>query len=602
MKTIIVGLLLGLCHTIAAQTPDKDSAGVYASRAHSQLALKKYDQAIENYMQALKFDPAGKGINRAIGEVYYNFKNDAASAKNYFERETEITPDDADSWLQLGYCYYAIKDFDLAANHAKKALAIWKYPSTANPSASSALNLIGNVAMAAKDTAGAKQSFLKALKVNKKEIPARKNLARINEIEEHFNEAKNLYLEITALDNGDAQAHLSLANIYFYEGASKLAALEFVTALLLKPALENSNENPIQIFQFISKNKKEAKPVQAIVDSLNDKLLNGDVNPPDAIPSYAAIGYASLYYLNNPGEAVNQFQKVIKIKPDLDRVNFYLGEAFFQMNKLPQAYDYYLKYSEHVEDGYNYAKCFLMIGKILVKQKKFEDAQLQILKSLKIYPNAESYYYYGLALRGALQLDEAVSAFEKAIKTYPQYTEALVEMGRTYWLSKKYDKAFNSYQKALLLDSNNCPAHQLLAQWYLTLDRLDEAEQEIVKAVALTKRSGNAEAPLFGEYGEILLQQKKYDQAKLQFENEFQLDSTSSFACYKLASLYGVKQNAESCVFWLEKAFQRRFTDFSKLEKDKLFNSVRMLAPFKDLVSRYQSAFHEELMNRLKQK
>ncbi len=599
-KNILFVLMLGpVFHAVTAQT--KDSAAVYVSMGAAQAASKNYDQAIEFYFQALKFDPAVKGVYRAIGDIYYTNKNDIPSAKGFYEKELEINPNDAESWLQLGYGYYVNRDFDLAVTNAKKALAVWKYPNASLPAASSALNLIGNVYVATKDTANAKQSFMQAVKLNRREIPARKNLARLDEIEGKYNDAKNLYLEVIGLDPGDAQARLSLANIYFYQDAVIPAALEYVTALLLKPELENAKENPIQIFQFISKNKRETLRVQALVDSLSDTLVEGDLKPPQAFTYRAAIGYASLYYLNNPSAAINQYQIALKIKPETERINFYLGEAYFQLNKLPEAYEYYSKYSLHVADSYNYAKCFLMMGKILIKEKKFEGAQLQIIKSLKIYPNAESYFYYALALRGAYQTDEAVAAFEKAVKIFPQYTDAYVELGRTHLTAKKYDKALVDLQKAIALDSNNYPAHQLLAQWYSALERLDEAESEIAHALALMKKSGIVDAAAFGQYGEILLQQKKYGDAKSQFENQYQLDSTSALACYKLASLYAVEQNAESSVRWIEKAFQKKFTAFTALEKNKLFNSVRMLASFKTLVERYQKEFQEELMKRVKQ-
>lgn len=566
----------------------------YAELAQVHVIKKEYERAFNIYKSYQDKWPLAKEVNSAVGDIYYYHLNDTRKAKGYYEKELELNSN-AVVQVRLGYCAYDDKNYELSKQYANQALKL-------NALESPALNLLGLSSMGLKDSAKAKEYFMQAARINKYEIPARKNLARLYELKTNYDEAKALYLQIIDADPSDAFAMVSYANLNYLQGNVKQAAAYFMQGVIVKPELENSKENPIQIFQFLSKNRKDIKPVQTLADSLNESLLEGELSAQEDFLYRSALGYASLYYLNDFAEAANQFQIALKLRPDALRLRFYLAESYYRSDKLPQALDYYRIYADDAKDSYNFARCHLMIGRILVKQKKFEDAQLEILKSIRMYPNAESYYQYGLALKGNKQNEEAVNAFEKAVRTFPNYIDVYLEMARTFEEMKKYDKALQNAQKAVSLDSSNYYSRQALSHVYFSLERWEDAEKEIMEGIRLMNRTQNPDARLYGDYGDILLQQNKMDLALSQYELQWALDSLSDITPYRIASVFAARNDEAGAARWMLKAFHNNFSDFAELDKNKLFNQVKNKPTFKELVRQYEQAYREELLKRIQQK
>lgn len=564
---------------------------MFEALAQASTSLKKYDDAAGYYQQLLSKDSTWKGIYREIGDIYFFHKDDAKRARSAYRNELDRNPNDVHSWIQLGYCYLVTKDFELSKNQASKALSL-------EPGSANALNLAGLACMGLKDTAAAQKYFTDAIRAHEKEIPARKNLARLYEIRKQWDDARDVYEAIAAIDPRDAYVRLSLANLYYNQNDFKKAVLNFTNALFLKPELENNKTNPVQIFQFISKNKKDIRPIQSLTDSLNDELLGGDLNTQQEFQTRTTLGYIALYYLADFREAINQFQIGIKMRPDLITLKFYLGEAFYAAGKFPEALDHYKQYGELADDGYTYARCHLMMGKILVQQKLYPEAQLEILRSIRIYPNAESYFYYGIALRGNQQWAEAENAFAKALATYPHYAEATMELGRTYALQKKYGDALQQYRKTIELDSTRAGVRALMAEVYIAQLQYPEAEAEIKKGLASFSDSEMA-APLYELYGDIFLAQKQFDLARQQFQNEISSDSNATMGYYKIASTFAAQKDAKQAVVWLERAFQKKFSSFGVLDNDKLFDPIRKDKKFNDLVTRYRNQVKQEILKLL---
>lgn len=567
----------------------------YAELAQVHVLKKEYERAFNVYKSYQDKSQTAKDVNSAVGDIYYYHLNDTRKAKSYYEKELALNPNSSAVQVRLGYCAYDDKNYELSKQYANQALKL-------NALESPALNLLGLSAMGLKDSAKAKEYFMQAARINRYEIPARKNLARLYEIKNNFEDAKTLYLQIVDADPLDAFAMVSYANLNYLQGNVKQAAAYFMQGVIVKPELESMKENPIQIFQFLSKNRKDIKPVQSLADSLNESILEGELNAQEEFLYRSALGYASLYYLNDFAEASNQFQIALKLRPDALRLRFYLAESYYRADKLTQALDYYRIYADDAKDSYNFARCHLMIGKILVKQKKFEDAQLEILKSIRMYPNAESYYQYGLALKGNKQNEEAVSAFEKAVKTFPNYIEVYLEAAKTFEEMKKYDKALQQAQKAVSLDSSSFYARQTLSHVYFSLERWDDAEKEIAEGIRLMNRSQISDAQLYRDYGDILLQQNKTDLALSQYELGWALDSLSDTTPYRIASVYASRNDENGAARWMLKAFHNNFSDFAELERNKLFNQVKNKPIFKEVVRQYEQAYREELLKRIQQK
>ncbi|HMY34539.1 MAG TPA: tetratricopeptide repeat protein [bacterium] len=574
---------------------------LYERAGELAAARNEYDAAISYYQKTLELDSARFYIYRKIADVHYDHKNNLKSAKaNYFEA-THRDPTDAASWLQLGYCAYLEKDYTIARNYANKAVEVWqkKFGKTVYRETATAWNLIGNVAVAERDTAGAREYFEKATNTNPYDIMARKNLARLYEFDRRWDKAVSMYGQVLTLESQDITARLSLANLMYQKKRYVDAARYYVSAVMIKPESENQRENPIQILQWMSANRKDIKPLQTLMDSVDERILDDATDPKKQFELRITSGYVYLYYLQKPIEAIHEFKSAQSLNPRAYRLDYYLGEAYFQVGSYDLALPFLRRYAEHAEDSYTYAKVFLLLAKTLNKLKRYEEAQIEIIKSIRVYPNAESYYVQGIAFRGTQNNEEAVRAFERAVKVFPNYTQAHYELGRAHMALRKYDKALPELQKAVELDSSNYPYRQTLARWYSTLERWEEADASLAATERRMLSAGVKDPTVYEDWGEQYFQQKKYDVAAQKYTLAYGADTTTIQACFRLASIAASQHDGTSALRWLSRAFRNRFVDFNALLKDKNFNALRQTPEYVELVGAYERAYNEEVQKKI---
>ena len=88
-------------------------------------------------------------------------------------------------------------------------------------------------------------------------------------------------------------------------------------------------------------------------------------------------------------------------------------------------------------------------SKLLLRYSKFDEAEETLTKAIKYDKhNFEAYYYRGCAKVNAKKYNEAIADFEKAVELKPDYADAYFNLGRTYYLLNKEDKACENYKLA----------------------------------------------------------------------------------------------------------------------------------------------------------
>jgi tetratricopeptide (TPR) repeat protein len=151
-------------------------------------------------------------------------------------------------------------------------------------------------------------------------------------------------------------------------------------------------------------------------------------------------------YLNELGrfdEAVEQFNKVLKIRPDSAEVHNNLGNALAKTGKTQQAIEHY---------------------KLAIKYK----------------PGlSEAYCNLGNALKNQGRLEEAVSCYKQAAKIKPDNLEAYLALAATLNELNKFDQSMEYCRKALEIDRDNVFARGYLGLALAAADKIDEAIKEI---------------------------------------------------------------------------------------------------------------------------
>lgn len=261
--------------------------------------------------------------------------------------------------------------------------------------------------------------------------------------------------------------------------------VETVAAQLLKVQSESSN------IEVIEQNLlKFTVTIKALVDDLSDadlkSLIQDKQSLSDAARKYKALQdeYNALKkqmeQLKREFNSANDAQKVdIKKKVARNSENFSAVEATSRGN------DFYFA-------------------------KNYSQALTAYDEAIRLYPNfAEAYNNRGIVKYELGQYAAAIDDYTMAIKLRANFVDALNNRGNAYAALGQFQNAEKDLQAALKLNDNNAACHNNLGSVYYSLKNFDAAIKEYTRAINLNPTYAEA----YYNRGAIYYGQKKYAEA-----------------------------------------------------------------------------------------
>jgi type IV pilus assembly protein PilF len=96
-----------------------------------------------------------------------------------------------------------------------------------------------------------------------------------------------------------------------------------------------------------------------------------------------------------------------------------------------------------------------------------------------------AYNNLGLAYHMKGQYQKAIESYKKALKFSPGYSPARVNLGLTLERIDRWEDAMDAYKTAISFDSTYPPAHFYLGRLYLNRNKKTEAAQELLETIRL---------------------------------------------------------------------------------------------------------------------
>ncbi len=149
-------------------------------------------------------------------------------------------------------------------------------------------------------------------------------------------------------------------------------------------------------------------------------------------------------------------------------------------------------------------------------------------------------------------LNEAESAYRKAIELDPSSADLQNKLGVVYREQGRIEEGVLCYQEALSLDSRNAEAYVNLGIVFRKLGRLEEAELFYRKAIEFQPTSSNA----FNNLGNVLRLLGRQQDAVAAFEQALQNDPSSRLALNNLGSTYRTQMMFDKAINAFERSLE----------------------------------------------
>ncbi len=307
------------------------------------------------------------------------------------------------------------------------------------------------------------------------------------------------------------------------------------------------------------------------------------LRPKDPFRYYArGLAYS---HQKEPQLALADFTKAIHLNSSYK--NFYLARAreYRSMGKYNLALT---DYTTYVGDWTHASQAALEESiPVSLEAYRYDVAQQQV-DALAALGNdsASRHFWQGRIFYGDNKLDEAVSAFSKAINRKEGWALAYQWRGAVYRDMGDYEAALEDYNRVVELEPE--------AYWYNRRGLVYEEHKEFDKAVADYTRAIEQSpkwAVAYNNRGFARMNLKQWEKAKADFETAIRLDPSAPTPYVNLAGVYWTfKKDRKNTYANLQKAIKHNFKNYDTLfddnQKGWMFKDINQTAEFRTLLYR----------------
>lgn len=176
-----------------------------------------------------------------------------------------------------------------------------------------------------------------------------------------------------------------------------------------------------------------------------------------------------------------------------------------------------------ITSNLSYASVWNNKGNALASQGKYDEAIKAFDEAIKLDPSfTRAWFNKGNALNSQGKYDGAIKIFDEIIKLYPDFAMAWNNKGNAFATQGKYDEAMKAYDEAIKLDPNFAEAWNNKGSVFNSQGKYDESIKAFDRAIEIDPKLAIA----WNNKGLALNAQGKYDEAIKAFDEAIRLDPT----------------------------------------------------------------------------
>ncbi|MDH5731281.1 MAG: tetratricopeptide repeat protein, partial [Gammaproteobacteria bacterium] len=346
------------------------------------------------------------------------------------------------------------------------------------------------------------------------------------------------------LDKNNVRYSLYLGQLYEKQNEEEKAIAEYERMLASGTADKRIKDIEKRMSLITGKQLARKNELNAALLIYNGLLLEF----PDDFDVLYGIG-AMYLLLNRVEEAELTYRRLFQISPNNVLVNLNLATIFERTGRSQEAMEYYenIITSDASKEMVTNAriKHGVIRGRLLLADKQWNEAMKVFRSVAEIDPtNTEAYMNIALAFASSGNFKEAEIAFKKVLLINENDLAARTNLGGVYLATGEFEKARAEFLTIIEQDKTGRYAseakkrmnamHSQIAESALRSGKVEESLKEYQKA--LDFYSGDIKASF--QRGLIFMQQKKLDDAVLEFENVVRHSPDNVHARLNLAKLF----------------------------------------------------------------
>src|SRR6266576_6206018 len=506
-------LLLVLCGGYATSQqsspitgPKKSSSAAAQSafqEAESLLGQGLVEQAKEKIQQQLKLNPTSvEGFN-LLGIVCAGQK-DYGNALDAFQHALKLSPNSPKTHNNLANLYVIQEKSDLAEKELRRVLQL-------DPANRDGNYNLGLLLMAKGSPAEAIPHFQRVRPPN---LETRFNLTRAYLRAGRTVEGLKTATELSSQHKDDVRLHFTLGVLLASEKQYRPAELELEKANALQPetleilynlaqtylrngedskaepvlnrALKLKPDSPDVLYLMAQVATEQSRPVDAL-----DLLARAHKLAPenaDIIFLLARVSMSQNYF----EDAIPLLESGVKIAPQRADLRAALGESYFMSGRAEKAIDEF-KTLIAIDPS---ARSYAFMGLSYRHLGRFEEATKYFSEGLKLDPhNASCLYNLGYIEERQGNSLRANELFQQALRSNPDFSDALLELANLRMKDKKYAEAAELLRHYVKVGHDIATGYYKLAMAERSLHQTAAAQRDLSVFQTLSKNSSTGPMP-----------------------------------------------------------------------------------------------------------
>ncbi len=437
--------------------------------------LEQNQQAIDSYQKAIQLNPAYAWPYHNLGFIYKNLGTNQ-QAVTLYQRAIERFENDqhkAVSWNNLGNAYSALERHDEAIKAYQQAIDL-------DDSYALPWHSLGETYSGLKRLKDAIEACQQAIQRDSEYVLAWNSLGDAYRNLRRYDEATRAYKQAIKIDPKYAWPYHNLGLVYEEQGDFEAAINHYREAIKRH---KNSEHKAILwdhtggIHRLMSENEKAI-----------DAYRRATALDPKYAPPWYSLGniYAAL---ERDEEAINAYRQAIDANPANPWPYHNLALVYEKREQYSEAVTFYQQAIERHANNRDKAVSWDSLGNVYRDAGSFQEAVHAFQEALKLNPGyALPWNSLGDVYNALEDYPKAVEAYKRAIELDPGYTWPYNNLGLVYESMGQYDLAIITFKEGIgrhANDQDRAISWNSLGDIYGTLNREGEAMAAYEEAIRL---------------------------------------------------------------------------------------------------------------------